>query len=122
MCSLRYLRNVDQPRTPNLEPIQTATEEDSVSVAASGVGRLTTQQLGNNPGVVSSDGKVSQRSQSLESRFECYENNNNATFCGKTNGNSLQLSTKAANKLMSRKLPALEVKGNSINIKGKLKK
>lgn len=120
MHSLRYLRNVDQPRTPNLEPIQTANEEDGDDIAAANVGRLTTQQLGNRNGAVNTEDKVTPPSQSLESRYECYEHNNNATpCCGKNNGNSLQLPpTKVANKLMPRKLPALEVKGNSLNPKG----
>lgn len=58
----------------------------------------------------------SRRTQSLESHLECFENKNVRTkvLTGKLNI-SLQMQTKTQ---LVRKLPALEVKGVSLNVKG----
>lgn len=115
---MRYLQNVDTrgstPKNPSLEPLPAATEERDRKLS-------TTKQLSLNKelgsGEEANHTTSSRRSQSLESRFECYEHNNiNNALAGKSN-NSLQIQTKSQ---MVRKLPALEIKGVSMNVKGNI--
>ncbi|KAI8128073.1 Armadillo repeat-containing protein 2 [Lucilia cuprina] len=117
--SLRYLQNVDSrgstPKTPSLEPLP-ATEERK--------GKLSTpKQLSLNKEIGDYGGDetyhtTSRRSQSLESRFDCYESNNNCNALGGKSNNSLQIQTKSQ---LVRKLPALEIKGVSMNAKDNVK-
>lgn len=126
--SLRYLQNVDSrgstPRTPNLDPIAINEEHDRKSTLTQqlSLNRELTDCSGGGGGNSIAESKreaFTRRSQSLESRFECYENNNNNTntaLGGKNSNNSLQLQTKTQ---LPRKLPALEIKEIPMNVKGK---
>lgn len=115
---MRYLQNVDTrgstPRTPSLEPLPAAeASERKLSIP---------KQLSLNREIISkydedkSNLNNSRRSQSLESHFECYENKNNirnSLDTSKSN-NPIQMQTKSQ---LVRKLPALEVKGVSMDVK-----
>ncbi|XP_073833289.1 armadillo repeat-containing protein 2 [Musca autumnalis] len=103
--SLRYLRNGEPaaPRTPNLEPIQT-TEEEQQLTCGEGEG-----VEGNNDGGVDKqiivkgkniDAELTRRSRSFETRSDSFEN--------------CSISTTTTKTPLPRKLPALEVKGNSL--------
>lgn len=142
---MRYLRNSDgaAPRTPNLEPIQTIPNEDEdtksvIGEVFTGVARDEVDKLssrGDNllGGVAIQDSILSRRSLSLESRFDSFDSNSSQTknSTNNNNNNSSSNSTTATMQLSSmggtntkhlpRKLPALEVKANSMK-KGKREK
>lgn len=142
---MRYLRNSDgaAPRTPNLEPIQTIPNEDEgtksvIGEVFTGVARDEVDKLssrGDNllGGVAAQDSILSRRSLSLESRFDSFDsnssqtknsnNNNNNNSSSNTTTTTMQLSSMGGTntKHLPRKLPALEVKANSMK-KGKRKK
>lgn len=139
---MRYLRNSDGagPRTPNLEPIQTIPNEDedtkSVGIGEvfTGVGRDEVDKLssrGDNllGSVATQDSILSRRSLSLESRFDSFDSNSSQTknsnnnISSNTTTTTMQLSSMGGTntKHLPRKLPALEVKANSMK-KGKQKK
>ncbi|XP_061387302.1 armadillo repeat-containing protein 2-like [Musca vetustissima] len=113
--SLRYLRNGEAaaPRTPNLEPIQTTTEEEGQkhdattprgAVVYNHTAAVVDKQIGKTKNI---DAELTRRSRSFESYNS---NNNNDSFDSVSGGNS--------NKPLPRKLPALEVKGSGLK-KGK---
>ncbi|KAM7349358.1 armadillo repeat-containing protein 2 isoform 2-T2 [Cochliomyia hominivorax] len=114
--SLRYLQNVDSrgstPKTPSLEPLPSAIEDSEKKITTKKESYpnkdFPTHRSGNeiNPTI------LSRQSQSLESRFECYENNNVNNVLGNKSNNTLQTKSQ-----LVRKLPALEIKGISMNIK-----
>lgn len=116
---MRYLQNVDTrgstPRTPALERLAAAeASERKLSIP---------KQLSLNKEISGKheEDKInvhySRRSQSLESHFVVYENKNNCnnTMDGTKVTNPTQMQTKSQ---LVRKLPALELKGISMNIKG----
>lgn len=114
---MRYLQNVDSrgstPKTPSLEPLP-ATEERERKLSTPKQLSLN-REIGGYSVDEANHTTSSRRSQSLESRFDCYESNNNGHTLGVKSNNSLQMQTKSQ---LVRKLPALEIKGVSMNVKG----
>lgn len=117
---MRYLQNVDSrgstPRTPNLEPIAINEEHDRsfIHTQKLAINREVGGGCEIDTIVQTKHEGFTRRSQSLESRFECYENNyTHNALVGKTR-NSLQSKTQ-----LPRKLPALEVKAATMHVRGK---
>ena len=117
---MRYLQNVDTrgstPRTPSLEPLP-ATEASERKLSIPKQLSLNREIIGKHD-EDKSNLNNSRRSQSLESHFECYENKNNSknSLDASKSNNPIQMQTQTKSQLV-RKLPALEIKGVSMEVK-----